>query len=386
MNQNFDQLPQGLDQATLLALVEGALTPAQVTEARRNLSLSPELAASIDGMIADRRALASLPPVPVPEGLVEAAMARSRTEAMTSLKFVEAQPGPIAISTILNSRQGWWNRTKVAAALLVATGSVFVYFSTRGGKGQPQPTDPRMITKREPSHGSISGPELPITLSNPTIETPDLHVPADEVPDAPLTLAASSGPAVVFPMLPADAGEARLQRALDLAREGRLVIRVIARTPASIQSEVAAISTRRESGRIWTLSREAPAEIALAVARPPALAPHPEEPAAAPAFANEQWQVPMKRVPAIDVTTRGIEVPPQREDISLASISPSISALQSLQTVLTERLGAVEFAELGSPAQSAQPAAVTAESVLWWTQPPAQWSAWIDVPVVIERR
>ncbi|MEK6702133.1 MAG: hypothetical protein AABZ53_07710 [Planctomycetota bacterium] len=386
MNLDLNQLPQGLDESTLLALIEGDLRPSLENEVRSKLAASPELTATIDRMIADRRTLSLLPAVPVPSGLVEAAIAQAQRETMTSLKLVEAEPSPIAISTSFRTHQGWWTRSKVAAALLLAVGSLVVYTTTRGSKpsGNPLPVDLAPLTNNTVSPNRPSTPQPLLADNLPGVDPTPPAVPSDDIPDTRLAVAPATGPVVVFPMLPAQTSEDRLQRALALAREGRLVVRVIARTPAAAQSEVAALSSRRESGRIWTLNREAPAEIIAAVARPAAQpSPRPQEPVQ-PLLADSQWQVPMRQMFRVDPSLPTYETPQQREKVCLASVSPSIGALQSLQTVLTERLGAVEFAELASSAQSAQAPAVTAESLLWWTQSPALWSAWIDVPVVVE--
>lgn len=388
MNYDFDQLPQGLDESTLLALIEGDLRPSAQADVRRKLAAHPELAALIDRMIADRRHIQLLPAVPVPDGLVEGAMAIAQRDTMTSLKLVEAQPGPIAVSIPLRSRQSWWTRSKVAAALLLAAGGTIVIYATTKGQrpaGTPRVGDPGTLAKGPltPSGPTNPQPLLADNLPTPHIDSTPPAVPIDEIPDTRLTLAAAPGPSVVFPMLPAETSEDHLQRALSLAREGRLVVRVIARTSAIAQTEVAALSSRRESGRIWTLNREAPAEIIAAVARPPA-SPTPRPEATQPALADSQWQVPMRPLLRIDPSLPTYDGPQNREKVCLASVSPSIGALQSLQTVLTERLGAVSFAELPSSAPTAATPAVTADSVLWWTQAPAQWSAWIDVPVIVE--
>lgn len=388
MNHDLDQLPQDLDESTLLALIEGELRPAAQADVRRKLAAHPELAASIDRMIADRRHIQLLPAVPVPSGMVEAAIALAQRDTMTSLKLVEAEPGPIAISIPLRSRQGWWTRSKVAAALLLAVGgTIVIYANTKGQKpaGTPHVVDPGTLAKGPLTPVGPTNPEplLADNLPAPHVDPTPPAVPTDEIPDTRLTLASGSGPAVVFPMLPTETSEIHLQRALSLAHEGRLVVRVLARTPAAAQTEVAALSSRRESGRIWTLNREAPVEIIAAVTRP-AVAPTPRPEVTQPILADSQWQVPMRPMIRIDPSLPTYEGPQHREKVCLASVSPSIGALQSLQTVLTERLGAVSFAELPSSAPSAATPAVTADSVLWWTQAPAQWSAWIDVPVVVE--
>lgn len=380
------QIPEGLDEAALLALAESAPAPGDLD------SLPPHLAELVAGMRADRAVLASLPEVSAPSDLVDRALARAQRDALQNLRLVGEQTEGLAVSVVVPRRPTFWTAPRrmaaaAAAMLLAAVGGVYVGVRVMSG-GSPNnstiaaggdPTQPR------PDMGPLAIDQAPI--SNDHTESTEDPSPS---PANPLILASEGASGtrvaggVVIPMLPSEARSSEYDRALALAREGRLVVRVVSRENGKVSDRLAALADRREPSRVWTIAASAPPEFAAALTNPQ---PSPDRPEPRPAFAGEEWKIPMQ---GLDESAREMlrwRKPERLEQVSLASVAPSAEALRALEETLADRLGQVEFAEADRPILASSPTrALTPESLLWWTQPPAQWSAWIAVPVVIELR
>lgn len=382
-------IPDGLDEAALLALAEATGTPGDLD------ALPPDLAALVAGMRADRAVVASLPEVSAPGDLVERAMARAQREALHNLRLVGERTEGLAVSTVIPRRPSFWTAPRrmaaaAAAVLLAAVGGVYV--GVRALSGGSATRDPILAHNND----STSRPEVgPIALNpEPLSNDPsDADTEPAAMPANPLILASEGASGargtggVVIPMLPSEARVSEYDRALALAREGRLVVRVVSRENGKISDRLAALAERREPSRVWTIAASAPPEFAAALTNPE---PPPSRPEPRPAFAGEEWKIPMQ---GLDESAREMlrwRKPERLEQVSLASVAPSAEALRALEETLSDRLGEVEFAESDRPisASLSAPAArvLSPESLLWWTQPPAQWSAWIAVPVVIEQR
>jgi hypothetical protein len=98
-----------------------------------------------------------------------------------------------------------------------------------------------------------------------------------------------------------------------------------------------------------------------------------------------------------DATRRAAPIALQRAPISafapattldkvyLLEVSADARSLQSAAAAMTAGESRVEFVELPE-ALPQRPAVLTAEAVLWWTRPPAAWSPWTGVPVVVEAK
>lgn len=376
---NFD----GLDEATLLAFVEGGLGAAEEATLRR--TLPAEVLASLQAMRGDRGAVARLPEPPVPAGLAEAAMARAQREALHSLRLTGEQEVQIPVSRVAPVRRSWLTPARgamAAAALLGVVGGLSLIANWPGGGKNKGGGGAGGGTGVDVAQGPIETPG-PVAPPVPAPENVAAATPGDETP-ADGVRVASADP-VVVPMAPLAVRVDESARVLALAKSGRLVLRVTPKAPGKCEQQLASLEARSANSQLWRAKADAPADIRLALARPaPAektrVEGAPDEPALGGVDGFQPMIIRPVELPSI--------APPRVQDlVAMLRVAPTADALNAVRAVLSEQLGAVEFAEMAAPLSSAEDAAdqATIESLLWWSGSPTQWARWASVPVVVER-
>lgn len=372
MNKGFGEF-EGLDEATLLAFVEGTISSEQSAAFLHALQGRPHHAQTLrtlEKMRRDREAVMRLPEVMAPAGLVEAAIARAQREALLSLRSAGEQSDEIPVSRVIPIRRSWWSGTRAAiaaaAVLGIASGAVIIGFWPA-----TKPAGP--LVAQGPGPSAISTPEAPRPRPTPIV------LEQDPAPETPAPLLAIANEAAMVPLAPRQSIE-NLGEAVELAKAGRLVIRVTARNPARCEQQIASIATRSESSRLWRASAQAPVEIRTALASrsstPSAIRPF--EPAMADGQRRPGWLI--LRPSQLELFTA-----PREEDlISMVRLSPTEDAIRALRTTLGEQVGAVTLSELAEPAPEVREDR-TVDSALWWSGSPTQWARWSSVPVIIER-
>lgn len=379
MTTPFD-IPEGFDDAILLAFVEDTLPPAERAEVERRITSRPDLAALLTGMRRDRMQLAALQDPAAPRGLVDAALRAlqqgQQAQALQSLRLAGEQHAEIQVSRVVPTRRNWWTsgrRAVAAAAILGLVGGITAISLWPA----PRPITPTPQPNQLATETTQQTPDAVATLTGPTEST-------EAAPAAEPTAVAIADVAV--PLAPIVADVDQMERALELARAGRLVIRVAATNPTRSDQQLASLVTRSESGRLWRASASIPADIRVALATP--RSPSPESvdtapdaiPATAIASSDERpFLILRPRTPA------PLSLPPDAEDLlATAELSPTGDAVRSLCQALTNQLGPITITELAEPLADVAEAP-TLDSVLWWSGSPARWARWVRIPVVIER-
>ena len=393
----------GFDEATLLALVEGVLPIERASVVRETLARgTPEqqrLLGRLDAMKRDRAGIASLAACSVPVGMVEAAMRRAQQDALAGLRIAGEQASEIPVSRVVPVRRSMWTnarRLTAAAAVLGVVGGVglVAFWPSKAPSGTEVAGNTTNNTS-VPSGTNTGTQPSGLTVADPvatTVETTDGST--DGGPDAPMHLATAApiGPAAV-PMAnsqPAD----RAARVLELAKAGRLVLKVTARTPRQCEQRLASLAARPQGSRVWDVSANAPGEVVASLAAlSPASSASPDanvpnhEPHREPALAGTNAQ-PTPMIVKLPEPLPMV-IPPGAQDlVGLVRVVPTLDGIESVQRALSDAVGSVTVAELpeamaGMGVTASQ--AITLESAIWWSGPPTRWATWASVPVIIER-
>jgi hypothetical protein len=389
MNTQGNPIPSDLtlaDEAALLALIESPSASESAVGGR--LASHPELMQATRQMRAQRVALMSIPSGPVPTGLVEAALARLDREAIQGLRLthstselpvskVPARPSSSGRRKIWEVKESW---LAAAASLVLLLGAWGVYSMLPDSPARPAPF-PGDIANSSASDGIPDPLAVPSPFDDYAINT--------EIPDDGLVSAAPDMANVTLaafgPLLP-DAGAALdVPRALELAREGRLVIRVTPRQPATVSEKVTEIAGRSRAGTSWSLSSGASPSLVALLTKPvqsvPSRPTAPEDRAIAGSNnVSGRGVLQIERPAPIEWSPL-----PDQNRVCVASVAPNEAALTALQRSLTEAIGSVEFAASESRVIDSAPLVSTPEAILWWNQPPSKWAPWLDVAVVVEQ-
>ncbi|GJQ28955.1 MAG: hypothetical protein HBSAPP03_08390 [Phycisphaerae bacterium] len=359
-----------LDEGQLLDWIDGRLT-ADETARLQSTSGRDGLATRVAQMQANARALRSLPMEKAPAGLRERVLAALERDALVAMErqSQSADAPPISFADHVDIHRGtpWARRgpgfALAAGIVLLMAGGV--YWSTL------------LFDHTKPTPGHTRENTSTVIATAPTAEVGPLALaePADQgmarselIPET-----SSVARAFVGPPLPPMSRE----RAVELAGEGRLAVRVFTNNARGLRQVEAAGSGR--AGREWRLSKTLPPAVTLALATPPtdglvmASATDPAAAMIAPllgpnaAFAMPRPDDPLRRVRGAYV----LEVPAAE------------SALEQVEQVFAQSLqGRVELEELPEPI-ALTPA--TPERVVWWTQPPTEWVPRVAIPVIVER-
>jgi len=394
VNDRSNQFP--LDSDTLLAFVEGELDAATRVVVERSLATDPALRATVEGMIRDRLLLASLREHEAPASIassVEAAINRSVLAAISDGVVLSDRP-PVSVfvparaeRTLKLGPRGMRALLAAAAGMALLVSGTIIALAIRPHLQWRERAE-RLANATEPTNANANADTTaPAVASNVNTTEPaatDEPIVIAAVPDEAVPAVAVSKAAV--PVTDID-------RAIALAAEGRLVVRVftsnVARAPETFERIVAATGDSAD-GRPWRLNSGIPVTMASAISMPRDGMREPvSRPTDAPVYADGSGD---ETQPTIITLPRPTEFPPVELNMApLASgvvdVALSPAAFRSLRATLGERLGvgivSVEFAECPPIPNRATP---SAESLLWWTQPSGAWAPWVAVPVVVEGR
>jgi hypothetical protein len=173
-----------------------------------------------------------------------------------------------------------------------------------------------------------------------------------------------------------------LERAAELAAEGRLAIRVVTSDTRGLAAfEQAGAAALNSPNRPWRVSKQVPAQIVANVL--PSVLPR-SSGLDDPRMLAAEMVAPMAGLamhPFLATTSPDNAFSRVRASY-LVSVPATETGLDLLRTALRTRLkGAVEFFELAEPI--AAPSVDTPRDLLWWTQSPAQWTPRATVPTVV---
>lgn len=364
--------PKPVDEALLLDWIDGRLTP-EAQERLEAASGRSGLRRRIAQMQANARALRSLGEEQAPAGLRERVLAALERDALVAMEHNGKADTPIAFAdhVAVRGSSRWASRGPAMAlaaglVLLVAGGVYWSVLLFDHAKPNPRRTDSTgpiaAVTPREAATGPGPIDTLP-TDAAPTI-----------MADAGASRVAAAAEAFVGPPRP----PMTAARAVELAGEGRLAVRVYTNDTQGLR-HVEAVGAGK-SGHDWSLRKALPPAVTLALAGEGAssdlVMASSREPAAAliapllgpnAAFTMPRADDPLRHVRGAYV----LDVPAAPE------------AFERVEALLAESLdGRLELEELPAPVELTP---TTPERVVWWTQPPAEWVPRVTVPVIVER-
>jgi hypothetical protein len=415
--------PQPPDEADLLAWIEGEPLPRDREQVvARALGEDRVLARKLEAMRADRAAIKGIPEMAAPTGLMSAVEAALQPvlerQMLLGLRDGEsfADHPPISIvqpvkrsimQAFFSDRVG--RRLAAAAALLIMVGGA-TYLGTTYLSGRTAPKSSTFAGKdagtRDPNKTSAAGAER--RLASADVAKPELPAPASAAADnressaAALTLpkiepaadapsesntsgretvadASEYGAWAVGPFLPELDGA----RAAELAREGRLIIRITAMDPG-VRNVGLAERVRRADGSMFRLGDEPPAALVQMLAPPtPSANSEPAREAFTPpsVAGKNEFDAPMTLVGPPAPAEWSVPAP---QTVYLVQIRLDGGAMEALKSALSGGYGEVQYEELAEPLPQDGSAAVNPASVVWWTQGPSGWVGWASVPVVVD--
>lgn len=358
-----------------------------------------EVVRFLEGAIRDRSLLARSPEVAVPPELLDAVeqvlerdvlLGGAGSEFSTGIEhgtLVSARPPSLRIDGT-QGRARFLRYASVAAMLVVAVGGTVLTMQALQRQGAPLSTLAR-------SEESPAAPTRPAEFVSSASERETLKlaaVPAskESVESAkPSTLDSArdtEGLQHEKTVIAANTAEISQERALELAREGRLLIRV--RT-SSVDQAVARMhdGSDRKLAEVVTnveLAPEDSSKLASVVEsmRSEARSPLDEDRVDAPVVASDRsgdaHVQPLSGGPAGRAEHRGPRIAVTRLDVRVTG-----QAFQALRDSLGGKGGKVELVELPE-AVSAKPA-FDPDDALWWMQAPSTWTPRVAVPVVFEQ-
>lgn len=381
-NAIWNDLPPGLDEHMLLAWVEDRLPAPQRVRVEEALRARPALLGRLDAMRSDRHTLRSLGEERAPAYLMESIEETLERDALLGLasgqdllrsppvSTVVVRRPALGVMAFIGSRAG--RRLALAAAVALVAGAA-VWLGPQLLSPAPPPQDPVMIAQSE------SEPEPP---------APEAAQPVAPAPPAPepVIAAAPEPPAHSAIELPGPA-PMRLDRAVALAAEGRLAIRVGAERYDIAVQRVAQL-VERPGRRGWRLGRDdAGAAVAL-LPRIEDFGPGPLLIDPGSLAVSALPPAPGLSRPVIDTgaATLGAGAGPLRAGRSyVARFALTEASLGRLLDQLAARAGAEpELEELAAPLWLEGP--LSADAILWWGGGADAVGSWGAAPVLIEPR
>lgn len=384
MIERSDNTAGPLTEEQIVDWIDGNVSTEEASRLAR-ASGRPDLSARVAQMQRQKAVLASLDDERAPAELYDRVMAAVERDVLLGIaqsaspNIVEPRLRLAGETESVGSRasrvvQGNLPRLALAAGLMLMVAGL-AYFGSVAWKAVKTPVAPNVVDN---GGGVPSGTEIAINDAVPGGGARE----NSNVGGEPAAKSTASSEAT---FAAADAGlrEVTIDRAVELAEEGRLAIRVLAQKPENLTRIERDVSKPRAE-RQWRMTSSVPAQVVAAVvpARPigqgPALASDHRNalsllgPYLGPGAALSMVTVaadPLARVKG----TFLVDVPATREQLGVVA------------AVFKNQLSArVVFEEL--PSVLDMPTAPQAQDVLWWTQPPSQWVTRATVPVVVEQR
>jgi hypothetical protein len=407
-----------LSEEQLVDLIDGVLPDAEAKALIERAGRS-DLLVRVHAMRRHRELLSSLPDEHVPAELHDRVLAALEREALVGISTGTSDGGPPA-SQLRLTGEGTTPRAgpklihrapgmalAAGLALLVVGGAYFGSQAWRGAR-PVSPIDGTAGLSRETGDGararstaSAENTESPANDSTMAKAAPEAQGTREERGAGGTTLAQAdatdtAGGMIDPPRSPYAKQTVTLERAIALAAEGRLAIRV---TPATLRGlgrglgEIERAGERRTSERQWRLSKAVPPAVlaaalpALDDRKPRAGPPRPDEGIIIAAALVRPMVGPGA---AFGMTPVGLPASVPRDPSSelhasyIVDLPRTERAFDVLRMVFREKVkGEVRFVELSEPAATPPQREVSDE--LWWTKAPAQWTPRVAVPVLVER-
>lgn len=428
--------PTWLGDDRCLELVEGGLSPAE--EARQLAAMPPEMRSMVDLMRRDRQLLMSLGDEAAPPGMYAGVLARLErdvlfeepTEDESRLLRAELDQLSTAISgrpplaearslqfpasarsRMPTSSFGGQGRYALAAGMLLVIGGAMYMIMV--GEGPTPLAMSGAAASRDSAPQAAPDTRVGVVTDTPAVSEPasnstalamDVALAPGGEPSAAsepraaterhdestVAVASTASPATVESTLTTPAYTAArvntpigIEQALELAREGRLAVRVTARNPRAVAESLAQkTSVAPDARRTWRMLPADQETIRIATA------------GVATREEVERWREWNRSFAMISLDAPA----PVRTGVNDEAYDPRLDngvyvidatatpqAIGMVKSVVTAAANAaspgcaVEFIEIG---ESSTPVN-SVEGVMWWTQPASAWVSRASIPVVV---
>lgn len=360
-------VPIGITESDALGFVEGSLDPADQERVASALSASPAARGLLYAMRSDREGVRDLGRLSaslfegVPAGLVDGALTRARMTISPAAPEAIAVAQPVRLRPVVSNRFALPLPAVLSVAAFVAVSSVAaIVFIALQNSVAPN-VGP--IAQGPGDADSTSDPLVPPITTHETARAPSV---TDTTSHEPMTVAAapeSASPDAIS-----------IDEAFDLARAGRLVIRVESSDPSDTALRLARLPSEQ---RRFALEREQDSTLSHTLA---AMFPHraPLGIAEDPTAIASRSEIPK---PAVDLGT--IE---QYQPVAMrANLVASREAFESLVLSLDGVEGASVFFEAVDAPIDLGPALPRPEEIFWWRSPPEHWAGWTRIPAIVHK-
>lgn len=398
---NPTKLPAGLDEADLLALVEGEpLASGKAMAAQRALAADPALSRLVAGMKRDREGLRTLGEARAPAGLMAAVESSLQTVLERQMLLGISDGAPIddrpPVSLVVPQRRSIFSTRRLALAaglLLLVSGGIFTA-ATMMSQGTPrrtlgplarnsQPAEP--VFRQTTPERTTALKEAPLTPAGAEelfadkarveeIEalTALTAAPTETPAHAAMAALADADPEAAGPPVP---GPMEADEALRLAAEHRLIVRIV-----TTDGRVDRITSRLAKPgytTAWQLAGEAPA--ALASLLGPEGTPSTPRSVEPPSFAGDG--------DFAKIAPMGPPAPPAalapEPTVYILQARMDQPTLDALRKSMRDAGADVVFEEVENPLPMDPGPLTSPGAIVWWGN--GAWSPWGSVPIVIQR-
>jgi hypothetical protein len=415
MTTNPSNPRKPVSEEQLVDWIDGALSPEDVRRLAAE-SGRADLHDRVGQMQRHRDALRSLNDVQsmrAPANLHDRVMAALERESLVGHESVEQelrkleQSAPTATTAATqlrlvrdtsDNKAAWTTRTPslalAAGLLLLVVGGAYWTTQMLRSASPHLAKNQKMIAK-----GDASAVDAVAANQNTDAVESTMAAKGSENADAARSFALATPAPNVAPLAAGPAArEVTIDQAVELAREGRLAIRVVSRDLKGLP-KFEQDGAQPKGNQSWQLSRDVPPAV-LAAALPAtseasrAFVRASREfggstmarGSAQPMFSAASLITPLIG-PGAAVTSlapAAVASGPSLTASYLLDMPQTERAFDVIRAVLRDRLkGEVVFAELPDVVPTV--ARVDAQSALWWTKPSGQWSQRVTVPVLVER-
>lgn len=393
-----------IDESELLAFIEREPMAADRAEAVRTaIAADAVLRDLVQAMRDDRAALAAMGEVRAPSTLLEGVEARLEREALVGLSRVQSSAG-LPVSQIVPERESviatiftrpWARQLAMAAGIVLAVG--VGYFVVRTNWPTPKAREfargNAMPADAQPARSDFSAGAAHANTSTPSIDVASASPAASSMADPQATKpTVAEGPSVASAEKAEPAAEPAMtiDRAVALAKQGRLVVRLPAADLAGGHAKLDSLRIR--TGAWLAVDRAAPAEgpeiaesvqLAVLASRPQPVSPPTMSPEA-PAYAGDGHTAAPRPVAPPAAALPELTALRLGDDVYCLSMLPDDDHLRAVLQRLSggDRDLASLLQEVDRPIELAAP--LSLDTMLWWNRAPVNWDRRFVLPVVVE--
>lgn len=402
------RLPDHITEAEVLALIEGDMgsLPHERREiVREAVARDPVLSKIVGDIKGDASAVVAMSRVTAPPAIRARVIEDLSRPAPRPELVREPEGGQIPVSSVIITNVSPFRRFLekapvrrfVAAASLMLVAGLGLWAAIAVVRSAEEWGKSRSIAVL---------PAPPISSGVPTSD-PDPLVITDGVaiahaPDSDPAATAETDPAGPSPApspaiavaavqpAPAASQGMPIAQAIELARAGRLVIRVRAVNITDFEKDINQLALANANETRWRpLESWERQQVARALGRPPAMPYAADKPLSKPTVTlpEEPTKPPQKIGPvgtAADIAgaLRDADFRPLFT-VEMDETEHDLAAL--IERLATDKTQAVEFVALEEPLPTVIPSTDPA-AVLWWSLPPSEWTRRVSVPIVLEKK